>query len=295
MAVVTVEAEPASEIAAQPAEGQANAQAPQPVPDSGEAGNAPLAPAATNVAVQQPQAVAVVPTDTPLPLPTNTALPPPTEVPPTPTETVIPTDTPTPTPTVSSLPEGWVFQGVRFTSADSLDMEGLLFFGDLINNTGADQNLTYISTTYYDGGGQKIPYGATIFQLPINTIPQGGQVPFELIAEDLTDVASFDLGVMAEPGSEPPRLDFEFLDVAAAPEGAAYCVTGRIRNPGESLRDYLMIAAVLYDSQNQVINYQTSRQDSFGDLVGEQTKDFRVCANALNQQVVRYELRAWGR
>ena len=68
------------------------------------------------------------PTPTATPLPTNTVLPTATEVPPTPTETPLPTSTPTETPI--SLPEGWVFEGVRFTSADSLNMEGLLFFGD---------------------------------------------------------------------------------------------------------------------------------------------------------------------
>jgi hypothetical protein len=192
------------------------------------------------------------------------------------------------------MPAGWVFSGVRVTSAQSLDMKGLLFFGDLINNTGAAQNLTYINSTYYDAGGQKIPYGATIDNVPLRTIPHGGRVPFELIAEDLNNVADFDLQAVAEPGQNAPRQDFEFLDVTTTSEGSNFCVAGRLRNPNAPLSAYLMIVAVLYDGQNQVINYGYVNPASPIDVIGDNTLDVNLCADRQNQEVARYELRAWG-
>ncbi len=178
---------------------------------------------------------------------------------------------------------------MRVTLAQNLGIEGLLFFGDLINNTGTGQNLTYISSTYYDAGGQKIPYGATVYQLPITTIPQGGRVPFELIAEDLMDMADFDLQAVAEPEAEAPRQDFEFVDITTAAEGGNHCVAGRLRNPGPPLSTYLVIAAVLYDSQDQVINYGFVNPASPANVIGDNTVDINLCVDRQSQEVARYE------
>lgn len=216
-------------------------------------------------------------TPTPLPSPTGTPLPAST-----PTETPIP------------LPEGWVFSSVRFTSAESLNKEGLLFFGELINNTGTAQNLSHINTTYYDPDGQKILYGATIVYVPLRIIPQGGRVPFELIAEDLKNVADFDLEAIAQPEAEPPRQDFEFVDITSAPAGPRYCINGRLRNPGPPLANYLKMAAVLYDSRDQVINFGYAQPATPVELSGDQTVEVNLCVDPHNQEVARYELRAWG-
>jgi uncharacterized protein YgiM (DUF1202 family) len=231
----------------------------------------------------QPVAAAVTATS-----PLLTSAPPaPTPVP-FPTETAIPVDTPIPTP----LPEDWVFAGVQLTP--KLDGSGLLVHGNLLNNTGNAQELALVTGTFYDEQGQVVADGNTTDYWPVAGIPQGGQVPFELVVPGLTSVANFDLRVDAQPGGTIPRQDFEFFDLNAANTGEDYCVGGKLRNPGDKLASYLVIVAVIYDEQGNVINYYDLYNQSPQDLVGDQTADFEICVNPLNQQVAHFESLAWG-
>lgn len=210
----------------------------------------------------------------------------------TPTSAPVPTETPTPEPTATPLPAGWVFRGVR--AVPSEEMEGTILFGELTNNTGVGQKLAYISGTFYDAGGQKIPYADTTEQSPVRELAQGGRVPFQMVAPGLQNVANVDLQVQAVPAEQTPRQDFEFLEMAAAAEGENYCLTGQLLNPGEPLQSYLMVAAVLYDSQGQVINYRHDYHRSPVEVVDDQTLAIFICVERLNQEVARYELTAWG-
>jgi hypothetical protein len=68
-------------------------------------------------------------------------------------------------------------------------------------------------------------------------------------------------------------------------------VQGALQGPAETLQSYLVIVVVLYDAQNNIIN--------FGDyyepyLESGRTLDFEICVGPPNQGVARYELRAWG-
>lgn len=74
----------------------------------------------------------------------------------------------------------------------------------------------------------------------------------------------------------------------------SYCVEGELRKPGAGLRDYLTIAAILYDAQRQVINFDSYDEFFPEDVVGDQTLGVQVCIDPLGQQVARYEVRAWG-
>jgi hypothetical protein len=60
------------------------------------------------------------------------------------------------------------------------------------------------------------------------------------------------------------------------------------------LQDYLVIVAILYDDQGNVINFNAHYQLSFSGLSGNETMDFENCVAPLDQSVARYELRAWG-
>jgi len=296
------EAEAAIDRAApQPAAGEANAQAP-PVatgsnaaavsnPDSASS-TAPPATAANDAAAQQPQAAApantLPPTGTPPP--TATAMATVTAVPPTPTETVIPTDTPT--PTVTPLPAGWVFSGMHAYPAEALN--GMVFYGNLMNNTGGPQQLNEINTTLLDAQGQVIPFEKAIDQWPVRAVPQGGQVPFGVVIPNVQGVADFNFEVQSEPGGDIPREDFEFVDVNSSTEGEEYCLNGRLRNPGGQLQAYLMVTAVLYDGQDQVINYNNAFKSAPKEVVGDETLEVALCVKPHQQEVARYELRAWG-
>jgi hypothetical protein len=253
---------------------------------------APVDPAVTNPDVPSATAPAETAPGTGPPTPTATATATATEIPPTPTETAIPTETPT--PTVTRLPEGWVFSGVQVYPAEALG--GVAFYGDLLNNTGSPQQLSDILATFFDAQGQVIPYERTIEQWPIREIPSGGRVPFGVIVPGVQGVANFDFQVQAESGDDIdiPRQDFEFIDVNPSTEGDDYCLNGRLRNPGGPLQAYLMIAAILYGGQDQVINYNNIYQVAPRDVVGDQMMDLNICVDSHQQEVARYEVRAWG-
>ena len=119
-------------------------------------------------------------------------------------------------------------------------------------------------------------------------------MPFELIVFDIQSIADFNLDVISRPSSETPRQDFEFSDIDPSNEEGDYCLAGKLRNPGGQLLDYLLIVAVLYNDQDNVINFDTYDEPSPEDVKGDGISDLEVCVDALDQQIARYELRAVG-
>lgn len=225
-----------------------------------------------------------LPTATTEILPTNTSVPTATEAP-TPTST--PTEIPTPTP----LPAGWVFSGVQLSPNQGQDK--LLVHGYLTNNTDTPQELALISGTFYDAQGQVLADGNTT-DWAIGAVSAGGRIPFKLIVPGLSSADNVDLQVKANPSNGAPREEFEFLDVNQLTEDGNYCVAGRLRNPGDSLQWYLVIVAVLSDSQDNVLDFGKYFEYYPTDLVGDQVRDFKVCVSPPDQEVADYELRAWG-
>lgn len=274
---------------AQPADGAAALQGSLPTPGDGPAAAQPAAPDQAAAPHVEPP-VQVDPTTTPVApvTPTSTA---------TAAETATlaptPTETPTPEPTATRLPGGWVFADLRLGPASN--GKDVLVLGNLINNTGSPQTLDTIDGLFYDSQGQAIENLFYTFDYPVSEVPQDGHIPFQIEIQDRPNVTDAKLEVLAESGAAGPRQDFEFLEVNASSQGNEYCVTGKVRNPGGALSSYLVIAAVLYDDQNKVINYS---YDDYGEavanLAGEQTQDVNICVDSLQQEVARYELEAWG-
>ena len=64
----------------------------------------------------------------------------------------VPANPPTSTPVVET--EGWAFANVQ--GYDDQYEDGLLLYGEVINNTGVAQQFEYISGTFYDAQGQII-------------------------------------------------------------------------------------------------------------------------------------------
>lgn len=269
------------------------------VPDASEATNAASLSNESspqnfdNTAAQVPIA-ANTPTDTPTVIPTvtPTETPSPTSVP-TATE-IPPTETPTttPTPTETPLPQGWVFSNVRVFYDQ--DEGGLRLVGDVLNNTGAAQEVTRITGTFYDTQGQTVTDPDIIDYWPLDAVPPGGQMPFDLVVTGLQSADRFDLQVEAQPSRETLHQDFEFLDLNSSNEASDYCLTGKLRSQGNELQDYLVIVAILYDDQGKVINFNANYEFSLTGLVNNQAMDFENCVTLLDQSVTRYEVRAWG-
>lgn len=242
------------------------------------------------------------PTPPPTVTPTPTSPLPPTQTPAL--ATGVPTNLPSPTPvptgdstaeptatSVASLP-GWAFTGVRLYPDD----DNLLLYGSAINNTGSLQTIESITGAFYDKNGQTISDDEEVYSYwPVNDVPPGSSVPFELVAENLDDdVVDFKLNAEAEPGHESPRQDFQFADVKQWTEHDAYCVSGAVQDAGD-LNDYLVVAVILYDAQDNMVKFSDSGVFDAGDGIGEKNSPFEICVDPPNHDVARYEVEAWGR
>ncbi|MCL4302065.1 MAG: hypothetical protein KJ077_40610 [Anaerolineae bacterium] len=244
------------------------------------------AAASTDHPVEAPS-VAPLPTDTPtpMPIPTDTPLP-------TATTTPLPTDTPT--PTITPTPQVWVFNGVRLSPNPYND--GLLMYGNLVNNTGTAQKLTSVLGTFYDAQNQVIagPDSSESYS-PAYVVAPGAGVPFELAVETIDNAANFNLNVAAEPSDEVPRQDFEFSDIEQWADEGLYCISGELKNHSGQLHDYLVIALILYDGQENVISFSYYEELDPDWIEGDDQLDFELCSDVLEQGVARHELQAWGR
>ncbi len=166
-------------------------------------------------------------------------------------------------------------------------------YGELVNNTGSSQALDLITGIFYDDQGQVIAGEESIYDYwPIvDAIPSGSRVPFELIVDGINDAANYMLNVEAQPSSESPRQNFKFLELSQWSEEDDYCVEGVIRSAGDSVQNYLVIVAVLYDEQGNVVNFG-DYYESY--LESGEALNFGICVGPPNRGVARYELRAWG-
>jgi hypothetical protein len=213
----------------------------------------------------------------------------------TPPATLLPpaTDTPAPTPTATPGTTGWSFANVRLSNDQ--DEGHLLLFGDMVNDTGASQLIGFLTGTFYDGQGQVIASEDNTFDYwPIELVPPDGRIPFELAVGGIQGAANFDLRVQSETSNQVPRQDFNFAEVNQWQDGDSYCLEGALQNPGGELQQYIAVVAILYDSQNNVINFSDTFESDPQGISGDQTLGFEVCVEPPNQNVARYELRAWG-
>lgn len=199
----------------------------------------------------------------------------------------------TPTATVAPTPEtGWSFASVRVYGQEN----GLLLYGKLTNDTGAPQELEAVTGQFYDAQGQVVAdKNSTYDYWPINVVPPGGAVPFELTVFDVQNAADYDLNVEAQPSGQNTRQDFEFRDVRQENDDGDFCLTGQLRNNGDQLQEFLVVAAILYDGQGNVINFDYYDEYDPASVRGDDTSEFEICVSPPNQDVANHELRAWGR
>lgn len=206
----------------------------------------------------------------------------------------LPTYSPTPTPVKESPTTGWVFANVRtFTNEDD---DWVVLYGNMVNNTGSAQEITYINGVFFDSSGQVIAdYDDPLDYWPVEVVAPGDWLPFELTVYDVTSVARFDLEVFSRPNGQTPRYNFELSDLKPSNDDGEYCVSGKLRNPGGQLNEYLVVGLVLYNGQNNVVSFGTDEASSPEEVTGANALEFEACVDTLDQNVGRYEVRAWGR
>lgn len=192
-----------------------------------------------------------------------------------------------------TTPARWSFVGTRLVIDQN--QRSMIVYGDVVNNTGSSQRIIYVTGIFYDNQGRIIAGVAdTEDYLPFEFVPSGGRIPFKLTVYDTQGVSDFDLSVASQPSSATPRQDFELSNLEPSGEAGDYCVAGRLQNPGSQLLDNLVVVAVLYDAEDNVINFDRYEAPSPQDVVGDQTLDFEICVDTLDQGVARYEVQAFG-
>jgi hypothetical protein len=200
-------------------------------------------------------------------------------------------DFPTATPVLKS--SEWSFANIQ-TYPDPYG-EGLVLYGDLINDTASTQELARVTGQFYDGQGQLVADpDQTIDFWPIHIVPAGGRLPFELTILGTQNVADYDLTVEAEPTQGHPHQAFEFLDVDEWEEEGLHCLSGSLQNRGEPLHEYVMVVAIFYDNQDHMINFGEFYEADFENQIDSQPVAFDICIELTAQEIARHELRAWG-
>lgn len=311
---------PAAAVVQQPG---ASPAAPQAAPQSGAATATPIQkrrpiltptplPAAVAQAPEQPvEAVAAVPTAIPLsdpgldptPAPGTDAAPvsnsptqPASPVQNGPVGTPPPTATLPPPPDPTDIPQtevdGWIFRGVQ----TSLDQGQAVVVGELINKTGAPQQAVDISGIFYNAKDQVIQDEIdTLSYVPADVVPVGAHIPFELVIESTQSIYRLDLVARSAPATASPRQDFKFANVSQwTDELNTYCLDGEVQNTGLPLGDYLVVMAIAYNEQGNVVSFGEYSPVLPNVVVGDQISPFEMCIDPLNQNIARHELRALG-
>lgn len=224
------------------------------------------------------------------------------QVAPTPSPTATPPPTPTRAPTPTPVPPlvapetksgGWSFVGTWANFAPRRKL--VVLYGEMINDSGVPQKLSLVTGTFYDEQGQIIAANKSTYPTwPVNVVPPGGRLPFALTVYDIQTAANFELSVVAEAVDTAPRQDFEFVGVNEQMKGNNYCLTGALKNPGGTLEKQLVIAAILYDDQGNVLRFVENNETAIQKVVGDQALEFEVCLKSPPDNMARHELRAWG-
>jgi hypothetical protein len=241
---------------------------------------------ASNPPPATPTATSPAPTAAPTATATSAPQPPtPTSPPPPP-----PPQNDTNPVTADAGGGNWSFVGTRVETEPARKL--MLVFGELVNNSDATQQLSQVTANFFDGQGNLLMADKSTTGLwPTRNIPAGAQVPFALTIRGVVEVSSFDLAVDAQTVSSSPRQDFEFLGVNERSQGTQYCLGGALKNPGAETARSVVVAAILYDAQGNVLRFGT---DVAAVLEAGQSADFEVCLKSLPENPARYEVRAWG-
>jgi len=185
---------------------------------------------------------------------------------------------------------GWSFANVQIINQDSV-----MVLGNMVNNTGVTQLISDVTGTFYDNQGQVTPGQHDTYDYwPVEVVPSGGQVPFELTAYDIQRAERVELSVVSQPSNQRPRQDFDSLNVTSVDIGGNYCISGNLHNSEGQLQDYLVVVAVIFNDQDKIINFDSDASAHPADVVGDRTFDFEVCLDPSGQDIARYELQAFG-
>jgi hypothetical protein len=195
------------------------------------------------------------------------------------------------TPPATPQP-GWTFASVRLIP----DPPGgsLYVYGELVNNTGAAQQILNIAGSFYDSqGGLLAGPLDTLDRVPTDVLPPGGRLPFELLVIGPTTVANYALSVQARPSALAVRDNFTFTDTSVLSQRGQTCLASTLQSPDPALADQLTIAVAWVDEAGQLVALSDPYEPELEQLAGPH--GFTVCTDLRGVPASGYLLRAWGR
>lgn len=183
-----------------------------------------------------------------------------------------------------------------------LDAEAssLLLWGQVFNNTGADQYLLTTAAHVYDEHGTLLADAYnTVEVVPVTTLVQGRKTPFELEIylperEFDPDQLSYELYVEAMDAWYETREDLTILEHTWTATDGYYEITGTVQNRGPALTSFVKVIATLYDASGKVIGLGW-----FGEVdpsyLAPGVFEFTIEVKNVPFEAVSYDLQALGR
>lgn len=215
------------------------------------------------------------------------------------TATSAPTLTPpalTLTPAATATPSDWTFANVRVMPHPS--QNGLLVVGEIVNNTGAPQTVLEVSGSFYNVQGQLVAGPLkTSAEIPTDKvpIPAGGRMPFAMHVQDIEQAETYSLQVKAQASAQTATQFDTFVNSTPVTVRGKYCINSTLPRPEPGLTTYLAVSLLLLDGEGRALSLGDVYEPDVSDVMSSPTHNFQICADAHNEVVGGYVLRAWGR
>jgi hypothetical protein len=176
----------------------------------------------------------------------------------------------------------------------TIDQENAHIIGEMVNNTGAPQTDIQVASIVYGANNRVITDQAEMIDyVPVEVVPVGAHIPFELIVSAQEAIYRVDLTGVSYPAEAAPRQDFQFAGVNQWIEESLYCLGGKVQN-NAPLGEYLIILAVTYNNSGQVVSFGEYAEGDPESIGAGQTAPFELCIDPSGQNIVHHELKAVG-
>lgn len=164
-------------------------------------------------------------------------------------------------------------------------------FGELTNETGSSQEEVQVMVTFFAADDSSLAGDSGY--VPVNVIPVGATVPFDIVVESPTVPAEYGFDSSSTPSVATLRDNLQVSNAQLTVAGDEALITGQVYNPGPDLVDYVELIATLYDEQGAVVamGYELLSPEELGT---SESATFEILADGLCPLVTDYVVIAVG-
>jgi hypothetical protein len=170
---------------------------------------------------------------------------------------------------------------------------GRHILGEVLNNTGSNQENVAIRVTLLDEAGSQV--GETLSFSPFSSIPlvpAGHKAPFAGELPDGIEFHGYELEISGSPTEVSLRDDLEIVSHSQSVDDRGYVVSGEAQNPGAPVMLAEVVAAA-YDAEGRVVGLG-SHVFNPGALGQGQTAAFEIVVEARCGEAADYGLQVQG-